>query len=83
MIIDKEIEKLSNANQMITGTERLPVEQTMTNRKLESIKRTHIYGASQLKGWPLLKKTLPSHKDGTFHFLEAFWRSYLDQEENQ
>jgi hypothetical protein len=34
MIIDKEIEKFSNANQMITGTERLTGEQTMTNRKL-------------------------------------------------
>jgi hypothetical protein len=37
MIIDKEIEKFSNANQMITGTERLTGEQT-------------IHGTSQLKG---------------------------------
>ena len=46
MIIDKEIEKFSNENQMITGTERLTGEQTMTNRNLESIKRTHIWNIS-------------------------------------
>jgi len=46
MIIDKEIEKFSNENKMITGTERLNGEQTMTNRNLESIKRTHIWNIS-------------------------------------